>query len=276
MKTIQSALIWAAEATIILLWLPLLAVVRLFDHDPAHYTTGRVFRLLGDLMTRVNPLWHIQIEGDAPADPRHPYVVVSNHQSNADIPVISRLPWEMKWVAKAELFEVPVVGQLMRLAGDIAVDRRDSQSRARVLVAARHYLDRRCSVMFFPEGTRSRDGRVRGFATGAFRLAIDAGVPVLPLAVDGTRDALPKHGWKFGNAIEARLRVLPPIPTDGLGPDDADALRERVRQAIIAQIAAWRGESPDTVDALAVPVGGAASSTPGTPSDGVEESAKLS
>jgi 1-acyl-sn-glycerol-3-phosphate acyltransferase len=105
--------------------------------------------------------------------------------------------------------------------------------------------------MFFPEGTRSRDGRVRSFAPGAFRLAIDAGVPVLPLVVDGTRDALPKHGWRFGNAIDARLRVLPPVSTDGLSVDDADALRDRVRQSIIAQIAAWRGTSPDSVDALA-------------------------
>ena len=271
MKTIQSALIWAAEATIILLWLPLLAVVRLVDRDPAHYVTGRVFRFLGNLMTRVNPLWHIQIEGEIPDDPRHPYVVVSNHQSNADIPVISRLPWEMKWVAKAELFEVPVVGLLLRMAGDIPVDRRDSKSRARVLLAAKQVLEDRCSVMFFPEGTRSRDGRVRGFATGAFRLAIDENLPILPLAIDGTRDALPKHGWKFGNAITARLRVLPPIPTDGLGPDDADALSDRVRQAIIAQIAAWRGASPDTVDALAPAPDAAKISAP----SGVEETAKL-
>ena len=75
--------------------------------------------------------------GDLPADPRHPYVVVSNHQSNADIPLISRLPWEMKWVAKKELFDVPVLGWEMLLAGDIPVDRRDAESRAPVLVRAR-------------------------------------------------------------------------------------------------------------------------------------------
>jgi 1-acyl-sn-glycerol-3-phosphate acyltransferase len=267
MKSIQSALIWAANGALVLSWLPLLAVVRLVDRDPAHYTTGRVFRKLGDAMTRVNPLWNVHVEGDLPTDPRRPYVVVSNHQSNADIPVISRLPWEMKWVAKVELFRLPIVGWLLRLAGDIAVDRGDSESRSRVLVAARRYLRARCSVMFFPEGTRSRDGRVRSFAPGAFRLAIDAGVPVLPLAVDGTRDALPKHGWKFGSAIDARLRVLPPVPTNGLKIDDADELRDRVRASIIAQIAAWRGTSPDAVDALASPVEEAAA--------GVEETAKL-
>jgi len=271
MKSIQSALIWAANGVLVLSWLPLLAVVRLFDRDPAHYTTGRVFRKVGDAMTRVNPLWNVHVEGNLPADPRHPYVVVSNHQSLADIPVISRLPWEMKWVAKIELFRLPIAGWLMRLAGDIAVDRSDPKSRSRVLVAAHRYLRERCSVMFFPEGTRSRDGRVRSFAPGAFRLAIDAGVPILPLAVDGTRDALPKHGWKFGTAIDARLRVLPPVSTDGLTTDDADALRDRVRQSIIAQIAAWRGMSPADVDTLAVSDGRA----DGRSARPVEETAKL-
>ena len=260
MKAVLSAAIWASIGLLVLLWLPLLALVRLFDRDPAHYATGRLFRKVGDAMTRVNPLWHIEVTGDFPADPRRPYVVVSNHQSNADIPVISRLPWEMKWVAKAELFRVPVAGWMMRLAGDIAVDRKDPKSRAKVLVAAKDYLKKRCSVMFFPEGTRSRDGRVRSFAPGAFRLAVDAGVPVLPLAIDGTRDALPKHGWVFGPAIHARLKVLDPIPTDDLTRDDIDALTERVRQAIIAQIAAWRGTNPADVDAVA-PVGGVQETT---------------
>lgn len=260
MKTLLSAYIWASIGLLVLLWLPLLALVRLFDRDPAHYATGRLFRKVGDAMTRVNPLWNVEVTGDFPADPRRPFVVVSNHQSNADIPVISRLPWEMKWVAKAELFRVPVAGWLMRLAGDIAVDRDDPRSRAKVLVAAKDYLKKRCSVMFFPEGTRSRDGRVRSFQPGAFRLAIDAGVPVLPLAIDGTRDALPKHGWVFGPAIHARLKVLDPIPTDGLTRDDIDALTERVRQTIIAQIASWRGSSPADVDAVA-PVGGVQETT---------------
>lgn len=265
MKAVLSAAIWASIGLLVLLWLPLLALVRLFDRDPAHYATGRVFRKLGDAMTRVNPLWNIEVTGALPADPRRPYVVVSNHQSNADIPVISRLPWEMKWVAKAEMFRVPVAGWMMRLAGDIEVDRADPKSRAKVLIAARDYLERRCSVMFFPEGTRSRDGRVRSFQPGAFRLAIDAGVPVLPLAIDGTRDALPKHGWVFGPAIHARLKVLDPVPTDGLTHDDVEALTERARQAVIAQIAAWRGTSPADVDAMAL----------GPPAAGVQETTKL-
>lgn len=251
MKALLSALVWAAIAVLVVLWLPLLALVRLLDRDPARYATGRLFRMLGAAMTRVNPLWRVTVEGAMPADPRRPYVVVANHQSLADIPVISRLPWEMKWVAKAELFGLPVAGWMMRLAGDIPVDRGDAGSRAAVVRRASHYLGHRCSVIFMPEGTRSRDGRVRPFQAGAFRLAIEAGVPVLPLAVDGTRDALPKHGWKFGSAIHARVKVLEPVPTEGLAASDAAALAERVRQRIVAQLAAWRGTGPAEADARA-------------------------
>ena len=246
---LQSLWTWSAILGLILVWLPLLAVRRLLDRDPAHYHTGRWFRRLGAAITRVNPAWTIHISGVEVEEPRRPYVVVSNHQSNADIPIISRLPWEMKWVAKAALFNVPLLGWMMRLAGDIPVDRKDRQSRSLVLVTAREYLRKRCSVMFFPEGTRSRDGRVRRFSNGAFLLAINEQVPVLPLAIDGTGDALPSDGWKFGRAEAIRLKVLDPVPTTNLTPDDAGTLREEVRRRIVEQIAAWRGVAAEAVDA---------------------------
>lgn len=249
MQAVRSALTWAAILVLILVWLPLLVVVRLFDRSPVHYATGRLFRRLGALMTKVNPAWSIMQTGTPPADPRHPYVVVSNHQSNADIPVISRLPWEMKWVAKQVMFDLPVVGWLLKLAGDIPVDRRDPQSRSEVLPRAKAILENRCSVMIFPEGTRSRDGRVRRFQDGSFRLAIEAGVPVLPLALDGTAAALPKDGWAFGE-VSVRLHVFDPVPTKDLTPEDAPLLRERVRQTIIEKVAMWREQPAAAVDAL--------------------------
>ena len=245
---LQSIWIWIAILVLTVLWVPLLALMRVFDRDPARYRTGRWFRRLGRTITRINA-WHIEISGETIDDPRRPYVVVSNHQSSADIPIISCLPWEMKWVAKAELFKVPLVGWLMRLAGDIPVERTSKRSGAKVLIKALHYLREACSVMFFPEGTRSRDGRVHGFTDGAFRLAIKAQVPVLPLAIDGTQDALPKHSWKFGTAEAIRLKVLSPVPTTGLTAADTEALRKQVRRLIIEQLAAWRGASPDTLDA---------------------------
>ena len=254
MKAIQSALTWAAIAGLVLFALPVLLVVRLADRTPVQFRTGRVFRVIGSWIPSVNPAWHLDVGGYGVDGVRHPYVVVSNHQSLADIPVISKLPWEMKWVAKKELFGLPVLGWLMKLAGDIAVDRTDPNSRSSVLLRARRVLDHGCSVMFFPEGTRSKDGRIKRFHDGAFRLAIRAGVPVLPLAIDGTMNAIPKHGWQFGRA-DVRLDVLPPIPTEGMTEDDVPALRDRVRQAIVDHIAAWHELPSESIDALAVPTG---------------------
>ena len=229
--------------------LPILALVRLFDWRKPHYATGRAFRFIGGLIPRVNPAWRVTRTGTLPRDPRRPYVVVSNHQSNADIPLISTLPWEMKWVAKRALFDVPVLGWEMKLAADIPVDRKDPDSRSSVMVRAQRRLKHRCSVMFFAEGTRSRDGRVKAFHDGAFRLAIASGVPILPLAVDGTKDALPTDGWQF-NAADCRLHVFAPVETAGLAEADVPALRDRVRQQIVHQLAEWRGAAPETVDAL--------------------------
>jgi 1-acyl-sn-glycerol-3-phosphate acyltransferase len=251
--TLKSAWIWFAVAAIILCWLPFLAVVRLFDRDPARYRTGRWFRRLGVALTFVNPAWKLSLSGTTIANPRNPYVVVSNHQSLADIPLISHVPWEMKWIAKEELFRVPVVGWMMRLAGDIPLDRRSARSGAKALLQASRYLQKRCSVMFFPEGTRSPDGRVGRFNDGAFHLAIRSGVPVLPLVVDGSSQCLPKSSWRFGKQQAVRLHILPPVMTNGLTADDAGVLRDSVRNQIIGTVAAWRGVPEDAVDARRQP-----------------------
>ena len=249
MKAVTSAITWAVIAGLVLVGLPIMAVVWLFDRTPARLVTGRTFRRIGSVATRLNSAWDVEIGGLDPSVLRHPYVAVSNHQSLADIPSISLLPWEMKWVGKKELFDIPLFGWMMKLAADIPVDRRDPDSRAAVMRAAGKKLADGASVMFFPEGTRSKDGRVKRFYDGAFRLAIEAGVPVLPLAIDGTMNAIPKHGWQFGRA-DVRLDVLPPVPTDGLTLDDVPALRDRVRQSIIDHVAGWREVPSESADAL--------------------------
>lgn len=248
---LRSLWAWFAVTLLIVFWLPLLAIIRLFDRDPALYRTGYWFRRLGRLMTKVNPAWRVRISGYHVEDPRRPYVVVSNHQSLADIPVISCLPWEMKWVAKTELFKIPFVGWMMRLAGDVEVNRADPKSRTRVLLGVRRYLQARCSVMFFPEGTRSRDGVVLPFNEGGFMLAIKEQVPVLPLVVDGTQDALPKNSWRFGEARDIRVKVLPPIETTGMKTSEAGRLSNEVRDLIVSQLADWRRVAPAALDAPA-------------------------
>lgn len=248
-SSVKSILIWSAVLVLIVFWTPLLGIVRLFDSDPALYRTGRLFRTLGKWITKVNPGWQITVSGNVDLDDRNPYVVVSNHLSNADIPVISNLPWEMKWMAKKELFRVPFSGWMMRLAGDIPVDRRDPTRQISTLKKAVYYLRNRCSVMFFPEGTRSRSGKLGRFTNGAFHLAIREQLPIVPLVVDGTQDCLPKNSWKFGNAPKIKLRVLDPISVEGLTSDDVDELMEKVRGAILDQLAVWRKTDPAAVDA---------------------------
>ena len=233
MRTVLVSLwVWFAIGALIVLWVPIMAVARIVDRDPAHYYTGYTLRIMGRLFTYVNPFWKIELEGPFPDNPRNPYVVVGNHFSQADPPIIARVPWEMKWVAKKELFDLPFAGWLLRLSGDISVDRSSKNSRAAVLTTARDYLAKRCSVMFFPEGTRSRDGRVHRFSDGAFRLAIEEGVPVLPIALDGTHEALPKDSiWFDPNPEPIRVKVLDPVDTSTYAED-----------------AEWRGVDLDTVD----------------------------
>jgi 1-acyl-sn-glycerol-3-phosphate acyltransferase len=249
--TLRSAWTWFAVVTLILLWLPLLAVIRLFDRDPVHYRTGRWFRRLGVAMTRVNPAWQLSMSGTRITDPRHPYVVVANHQSMADIPLISHVPWEMKWVGKIELFRLPVVGLMMKLANDIPVDREDRRSGAKMILRCLKVLEQKCSVMFFPEGTRSPDALLGRFNEGAFHIAIKAQVPVLPLVIEGSHACLPKKSWKFGAPATILLKILEPVDTRGMTVAEVEGLRDRVREMIARQLAEWRSVSMEQVDRLA-------------------------
>ena len=137
----------------------------------------------------------------------------------------------MKWLSKVEMLRIPVLGWDMWLAGDVPVERGTARSAVKAMRRCREILGKHVSVVIFPEGTRTSSGEMLPFKDGAFRLAIDAGVPILPLVVQGTRTALPKHGWRFGRA-NAEVRVLEPIATEGLGPGDIQALKQRVREVI--------------------------------------------
>src|SRR5918994_4861499 len=233
-QSLLSLWAWLVLVVCILLWFPLLIVVLLLTapFDRGRYLTGYLFRRIGPAMATLNPLWRFRYSGTMPRDPRRPFVVVSNHESFADILLISHLPWEMKWLAKAELFRIPVMGWMMWLAGDIPVKRGFGPSAVEAMERCREVLRRRVSVMIFPEGTRSRTAELLPFKDGAFRLAVEAGVPILPLAVSGTGTALPKHGWRFGRAT-AEVRVLEPLETAGLTLADVPSLKARVREIII-------------------------------------------
>lgn len=234
---LRSALLWLLATLATALWLPLVAFTWVFDRDPLKTRTGRMLRRLGVLFFRLHGS---EILRDGVAESRPSYVVVSNHQSMADVPVLCHLPWEMKWLAKAELFRTPLVGTMMRLAGDIPVDRRRYASIAAAVRRARSTLEAGGSLMVFPEGTRSTDGRLAPFRRGAFGLAIRSGVPILPVAVDGSLACLPRGTWRFGPATAVRLRIFPPIETRHLQRRDVGALRDEVSRLIEDQLVSWR------------------------------------
>jgi 1-acyl-sn-glycerol-3-phosphate acyltransferase len=215
------------------LWLPLLAIIYVFTvpGDPGRYTVGRWFRRCAVTAVALNPLWKFRTSGFVPSDPRHPYVAVSNHESYADIFLISHLPWEMKWLSKDMVFRIPIMGWMMRMAGDIKVTRSDRSSRADAIEQCKDRLQRRVSVMIFPEGTRSASGELLPFKDGAFRVAVELGLPILPMAVAGTRGAMRKGSLLFGRTL-AEVSVLDPIPTTGMSLKDVPALRDRVRALI--------------------------------------------
>ncbi|MFQ5888805.1 MAG: lysophospholipid acyltransferase family protein [Gemmatimonadota bacterium] len=228
-----SALVWATWAILVIAWTPLVAVTYLATvrRDPGRRAAGRLFRRCAAVATRLNLFWNARIVGDRPAAEDHPFVVVCNHESLADVVLVGSVPWEMKWLSKESNFRIPFLGWMMRMAGDLRVQRDDPDSRAKAYDRLKEYLARGVSVMIFPEGTRSRTDELLPFRNGAFRLAIETGRPVLPLAVSGTRQSIRKGSLLF-NHSRVVVRILPPVPVKGLVEEDIEPLRDRVRDLI--------------------------------------------
>ena len=236
MQPILSAWAWIAAVGVVIFGFFYVALIWVVTapFDRGRYHAGRAFRQLAMAAAKLNPLWHFETDGQAPANPRHPYVAVSNHESYADIFLISHFPWEMKWLSKDTIFKIPVMGWMMRMAKDIPIKRGKRESVVSAMQGCRDRLGKKVSVMIFPEGTRSMTEDLLPFKDGAFKLAIEAGVPILPIAVAGTRDCMAKHSFAFRRA-RAKARVLPAIPTAGLTNQDVAALRDRTRALIDAE-----------------------------------------
>lgn len=233
MQRLVNAWVWPALIVIILFGFIYVSIVWLITapFDSGRYASGRAFRHLAVAATWINPYWRFGTSGVEIRDPRRPYVVVANHESYADIFLVSHLKWEMKWLAKDSLFRIPVMGWMMRMAGDVPIKRGSRGSGLQALESCRDRLAKRVSVMIFPEGTRSHGDDMLPFKDGAFQLAISAGVPIIPIAIAGTRDAMAKGSFSFRRA-DAICQVLEPIDTTGMTSADTRTLREDVRQRI--------------------------------------------
>jgi len=190
-----------------------------------------------DILLCSNPYWKMKISGLENIDKKKTYVIVANHQSLADIIVLYQIRSQFKWVAKESLFGIPVLGWCMSLAKHIKLERGDFSSIKKIYREAAEWLRAGMSVLFFPEGTRSETGEVGEFQNGAFKLAIKEKRPILPIMINGTRDAIPKGGRQFSTKIFCTLRVFPAVETASLGPGDFDRLKDEIRSKIVDGLA---------------------------------------
>ena len=170
------------------------------------------------------PIWKIHIEGREKAAKGMTYVIISNHQSLLDILLINSLRYKFKWISKIENFNIPVIGLYLKMADYIIVDRQNEESKIEMLAKSYNFLKKGISIMIFPEGTRSLNNEIGFFKRGAFQLALQADVPILPVLIDGTGGILPKHGLIFSSGHHIRIRVLDPINPATFGTDTPENL----------------------------------------------------
>ena len=211
---IFSVLLWTFFVLTSMVLLPIACVIwlisRWFDRRLVILHLFSCF--WGSLYIWCNPLWRVHIEGRNKLPWKRPAILVSNHQSMVDILVLYRLFAPYKWVSKKENFMIPILGWQMRLNEYLEIDRNSRESLGKLMRKASHFLKLGCPILIFPEGTRHPGGKLGPFKEGAFKMAHENGVDIIPIIIDGTARALPKKGVILTGYSRIRVRVLDPIP----------------------------------------------------------------
>jgi len=214
----------------VLIW----AVTVLFDRRLV--LLHRFTCVWASIYTWTNPRWRVTIRGREKVRPGVAYVMVANHQSLLDILVLFRLFVHYKWVSKIENFRLPFVGWNMSLNRYIKLRRGDGESIQQMMAACEKTLAQGSSVMIFPEGTRSVDGKLKSFKHGAFTLARTTRCPILPIVVEGTSQVLPKRGFVLRGWHDIQVRVLDEIPPESFADETTEQLTARVRERIALEL----------------------------------------
>ena len=181
-----------------------------FDREVPYLNLFRFW--WGRLYFNLSPGWRIREEGMENIDKSTPYIIVMNHQSALDIPFSAFIRTQFNWVSKFEVLYIPVIGWLVWMCRDIAIKRGETRSTRHMIHKISEKIRHNRSVLLYPEGTRSRDGRIRHFKEGAFVVAKANKVGILPVVIDGTFDAMPRGKFGFKLRQNFQLRVLPPVP----------------------------------------------------------------
>ncbi len=176
-----------------------------------------------------------------------PQVFMANHQSDFDILItLAHVPGQFRWIAKKELFAIPIFGQAMKAAGYIEIDRQNHEKALQSLDLAALRIREGKSVMTFPEGTRSRTGEIKPFKQGTFYLAIQSGVPIVPITIIGSGEIMPKRSLKVKSG-RIKLIIDKPIPTSGYTLENRQELIDKVRQVIIRNYDTHRDIGTETL-----------------------------
>jgi len=190
---------------------------------------------------RWSAIWRIIVAGREHLQKGKQYIIVANHQSLLDIlAVCAALPLNFKFLAKRELFFVPFMGWGMATAGYIPVDRASHKSGRDAMRRITGVLEKSVSVLLFPEGTRSPDGKIQAFKMGAFKLARDNGVEILPIVIDGTGQALPKKSWLIKKKSTFIVSIGKPVSLADTGDSSLEEVKEKIRHEMIGRLARIR------------------------------------
>ncbi len=188
-------------------------------------------------LCRALPFWYLQVVGLEKIQKGKTYVVVGNHQSMLDILVVlASLPLHFKFIAKRELFWIPFFGWHLWVSRYISLKRGDPESGKAALEKARHWLRQGVNILFFPEGTRSLDGRLQDFKAGAFKLGLEEHIDFLPVVIQGTRDAMPKRSFLLQIPIHMSLHVLSPVSAQNFSIEDLEKVRDLVRDRMMEKL----------------------------------------
>ena len=206
-----------------------------------------IFETDGKQAYRINQYWawvilraagiRLKVEGLENIDPKRQYVFIANHQSNIDIPLlVQALPeFQLRWLAKKELLRVPFFGWAVWVTKHVMIDRGDPQDAVKGLARAKDRLGAGISLVIYPEGTRSRDGRLQRFKKGGFLLAVQANTPIVPITVNGSAKLLPAGAWRLRPGT-IDITIDKPVPVDGFRPGNLRLLVNQVHATIDARL----------------------------------------
>lgn len=244
MQIVKSIIFYIIELIVIVIPFILVAVIWAFTapFDPKRRVINYLTVIWSRLFFFCAPSWRVTIEGLENIDRQSSYVIVANHQAMLDIPLLRWLPMNLKWVSKKEIMNMPVFGLIMKFHKDISFDREAVGGAKLMITSCLACLKDGISVVIFPEGTRSKSGRMGRFKDGSFDVAKRATSAILPIVTDGTHDAIGVKGWQIKTPKHFVIRVLAPISAETVAVTDVKELNEMCHQQMVAEHKSMRPE----------------------------------